>query len=162
MLGVYPDYGKAPASYLLAVTEFMAGLSPEEQSQITDLKTGIPARCKFLPTIADMAEILNERRSALEQFRPAHTVYRKLGPDHGPWDQETDFERKKRVVRECLGYNPGDSIGKTKPAFESLPLDKLQSSADCKTPSRPISRELRQMLTDDGWPYFADMAEPQP
>lgn len=118
------------------------------------MQTGIVSREKFLPTIAAMTELLAEHRASRDQFKPAHTTHKYLTPELDPVAYETDSARRKRLVAEILGYDPNHPVGREKPAFETVPLDKLKSSADLKTPDRPISDELRQQLIDSGWPYF--------
>lgn len=64
----FPDYGKASPEYVLTLTEFVASLSPQEIALITDPKSGIAARCKFLPAIFDFAEILREFEASQAKY----------------------------------------------------------------------------------------------
>jgi hypothetical protein len=109
--------------------------------------------CKFLPTAADVHEFLRVRRAKAEQFKPAHTPYHRLVEEPGPWDCETDAERKARVVRELLGYNPQD---RGKPEKRDLvpPTAEDLANLKLKTPPAPITKELRAKLEAEGWPFI--------
>jgi hypothetical protein len=68
----YPDYGKSPPEYIAAVVEIIASYSPWVQSRLADLRTGIPARCEFLPTVAaivKLAEPLAAQEAEAEERR---------------------------------------------------------------------------------------------
>jgi hypothetical protein len=142
----YPDYGKAPPEYLLSMTETMAALTEEEIVWLSDRREGLATVCKYIPTPADIHEFLKAKRAKAEQFKPAHTHYRKLNEDHGPWEAETDFERKKHVVRDLLGYDPAkvtkaplrDLVGK------EIPKDASQ----LKTPALPASEFLLKRIEE--------------
>ena len=54
----YPEYGKAPVEYLAAIAEFVASCDYRTQRRLEDNITGISARHKFLPTVADFAEFV--------------------------------------------------------------------------------------------------------
>lgn len=68
LLAKFPDYGKAAPGYANGITEFMASLSPKELQLVTDPRTGVVARCKFLPTIADFMEIIREYDAAQAKY----------------------------------------------------------------------------------------------
>ncbi len=70
LLSSYPDYGKAPKPYLVSITEILATLDPDVQMALADIKTGIRARCSFLPTIADIAKFADEHTAKRNQFKP--------------------------------------------------------------------------------------------
>lgn len=68
----FPDYGKAPPEYLAGIAELLAGFDDEVLKTITDKRIGVSARCKFLPTQADIvefAEALEARRHATRDLR---------------------------------------------------------------------------------------------
>jgi hypothetical protein len=140
------DRGMETPDWTVAITETLSYLTEEELSWIAHPREGLATVCKFLPQPADIHEFLREKRAKAEQFKPSHTHYRKLNEDHGPWEAETDFERKKRVVQELLGYNPAkvtkaplrDLVGK------EIPKD----SSQLKTPSAPPSKYLLDNLEE--------------
>ena len=138
-----PDYGNEPADYIVGFTDSLCYIDDAELDWLADPRDGLATVCKFLPTIADVHEFLRNKRAKLEQFKPPPTHYHKAEPLPGPWDQETDYERKRRVVREILGYNPDV---KPTPPRPVLPDD--WSSANLKTPAAPPSDELRRLIAD--------------
>lgn len=152
-----PDTNAENPQYLAEMVEVLSWLSPEEHGWLTHPRNGLQTVCKFLPTPADVHQFIRERRASLEAVRPAPTTYRKLDAvEKGPWDEETDYERKKRVVREKLGYNP-DTSTQVKRAM-SLPSDREISEimANLKSPPAPPSEELKQQLRAKG--YLKDQA----
>lgn len=56
----FPDYGKAPPHYLIAIVELIEGYPEHIQAAFADIKTGIAARCSYLPTIADFVKMAGE------------------------------------------------------------------------------------------------------
>jgi hypothetical protein len=162
ILSAYPDYGKAPPEYIVNFAEALSYLSEAEIAAVTDPRNGVASRCQYLPTIADIHALLRERRERAEQFKPAPTAYHRLKDETGPWDRETDFERKARVVKELLGYNPGPSARKTEskrdlvpPAAEDLANLKL------KTPPAPPSPYLINLLKQQGYQFDAGKDQEQ-
>jgi hypothetical protein len=148
----YPDYGKAPPEYLLSMTETMAALTEEEIVWLSDRREGLATVCKYLPTPADIHDFLKAKRAKAEQFKPAHTHYRKLNEDHGPWEAETDFERKKRVVKELLGYDPMGTTNAPKRELVNPTAAEVEVTVSAlKTEARPISAEFRAALEAEGW-----------
>jgi hypothetical protein len=153
ILSAYPDYGKAPPEYIINFAEALSYLTETELAAVLDPRTGIVSRCQFLPTIADIHALLRESEQKAAQFAPTDSGYTRFKEDFGPWDDETDYERKRRVVREALGYNPGDKgrAGKrdlVPPTAEDLANLKL------KTPPAPASKYLIAQLKADGWPFI--------
>ena len=154
ILGGYPDYGKAPPEYIINFAEALSYLTPEELGAVTDPRDGVASRCQYLPTIADIHALLREQKEKAEQFRPAHTNYRRLNDHTGPWDQETDFERKKRVVLEALGYDPDERGRPAKKRIFSPPSAQEVANLQLKTPSAPPSPYLISLLKEQGWPFI--------
>jgi hypothetical protein len=109
--------------------------------------------CKFLPTPADVHEFLRARREKATQFQPTPTHYKRLNEEKGPWDQETDFERKARVVRELLGYNPSPAAKQLDPKRELVP-PSAEDLANLKltTPPAAPSVHLIKLLREQGYP----------
>ena len=119
ILSSYPDYGKAPPDYLVAMAECLAGLTTEEFSVVTNPSTGIATVSRFLPCVADIHEFLRKEQARHEQFKP-HTHYRRLEP----FDvEQPPLERRKQVVMETLGYNPQDRKSKRMESEYAMPLD---------------------------------------
>jgi hypothetical protein len=154
ILGSYPDFGKAPAGYGMMFADALAHLTEEELAVVMDPRTGITASCEFLPSVGEVHALLREWRERKSQFAPAPTSYRRLNDEKpGPWDMETDAERKKRVVRELLGYDPEAKGAPVKrdlvpPTAEDLANLKL------KTPIQPITRQLYEKLKAEGWAHL--------
>ena len=125
--------------------------------------TGVAARCKFLPTFADIMAVLNEHRTKQEQFQPAHTQYKRLAEETGPWDRETDYERKARVVRELLGYNPSPKAQKIESKGELVPpTDEDWANIKLTILPAPPSRYLIDQLEAEGWPFPPQPKEQNP
>lgn len=160
ILGAYPDYGKAPPEYIVGFAEALSHLTADEVAIVMDPRHGVAARCQYLPTVADVHAAIRDRKAAMEQFKPAHTNYQRLTDnDTGPWDRETDFERKRRVVLECLGYNP-DERGPTTAKRKLMPPngDDVQN-LKLRTPAAPPSEFLIDQLRAEGWPFLPSTNE---
>lgn len=150
ILAAYPDYGKAPPEYIVNFIEALSHLSAEEVQVLSHPTTGLAARCKYLPTIADAMDILNEHRAKAEQFTPAHTTYRRFRDEDdsdAPWNKETDVERKKRVVAELLGYSPGHPSHQPKRVLVPATADDLRE-LKLKTPPAPPTPQLLALLRE--------------
>jgi hypothetical protein len=149
-----PDTNAENPKYLADMVEVLAHLTDEERAWLTHPRDGLHTVCKFLPTPADVHGFLRDRKDRLDAVRPAATTYRKLGTDDSdaPWNRETDFERKKRVVRETLGYDP-DEQGAT-PAKQVLAPATAADVANRKLETAPVppSSFLLAKLEAEGWP----------
>jgi hypothetical protein len=149
-----PDTNAENPKYLADMVEVLAHLTDEERAWLTHPRDGLHTVCKFLPTPADVHGFLRDRKVRLDAVRPAATTYRKLGTDDSdaPWNRETDFERKKRVVRETLGYDP-DEQGAT-PAKQVLAPATAADVANRKLETAPVppSSFLLAKLEAEGWP----------
>ena len=154
ILSGYPDFGKASPEYVVNLAESLSYLSEAELAIVLHPVTGVAARCKFLPTFADIMAVLNEHRTKQEQFQPAHTQYKRLAEETGPWDKETDFERKARVVKELLGYNPSPAAEALEPKrVLTAPTAEDMANLQLKTPPAPPSKYLIAFLEKQGWPF---------
>lgn len=60
ILSCYPDYDKATPEYIVNLIDCMATFPTTTLAKLCDLRTGIPARCPYLPTLADVVQIGNE------------------------------------------------------------------------------------------------------
>lgn len=155
-----PDTSAENPKYIAEMVECLAWLSREELSWLTHPRTGLHTTLKFLPTPADVHTFIRERREKADQFKPAHTSWRKIEDDpNAPWNRETDAERKARVVKELLGYNPSPSARKIEPKRELVPptADDL-ANLDLKTPPSPPSVYLKNLLRAQGYPHLKDEA----
>jgi hypothetical protein len=155
MLSSYPDYGKAPPEYVVNLAESLSYLNDEELAVVMHPVNGVVARTKFLPTFADIAAVLQDHKNRQEQFKPAHTQYKRLTEESGPWDKETDYERKAKVVKELLGYNPSPKAQQVEGKRELVPptAEDLKNLR-LKTPEAPPSRYLIAQLEAEGWPFI--------
>lgn len=159
-MGAYPDYGKAPPEYIVGFAEALSYLSSDELAVVLHPKDGIATRCQYLPTIADIHAVLRDAKARQDQFKPAHTIYRRLNEDTGPWDQETDYERKARLVKELLGYNPSPKAQQFEARRELVPPTAEDiKNLRLKTPPAPPSRYLLDQLAAEGWPFLPQQDE---
>ena len=147
-----PDTDRENTDYVTQMVEVLSWLSPEEHGWLRHPRDGLNTVCKFLPTPADVHEFLRAKRAKAEQFVPAATAYRKLVDDpDAPWNKETDVERKKRVVRELLGYNPGpQSVQMQEPRTFSVPTpDEVRAvCSKLKTPAGEASSYLKALIAE--------------
>lgn len=60
VLRCFPDYGKAQPHYVIGLVELVETYPDHIQRAFADKRTGIAARCKFLPTIADFVTMAGE------------------------------------------------------------------------------------------------------
>lgn len=77
LLALYPDYGTASPEYCAGIISVLRTYPASIFPSLTNLRTGIPATCKTLPTIAHIVEaadrLLNEAAS-LAQIPPRVAV----------------------------------------------------------------------------------------
>jgi hypothetical protein len=150
-----PDTGREDPAYVAGMVEILAWLTDQERAWLTHPREGLHTVCKFLPTAADVHEFLRNKRAKAEEFKPPHTAYRRLAEESGPWDLETDAERKARVVRELLGYNPGPAFQKTEQKRALVPPTAEElANLKLKTPPAPPSPYLIAQLAAEGWPFL--------
>ena len=72
MLRAFPDYGKAPDGYLLSISELLASYSESIRRRLCDLKTGIPSKTSYLPTveqITKLADTFIDQEERAERYR---------------------------------------------------------------------------------------------
>lgn len=77
ILGSYPDYGKAPPEYVVNLAEYLSFLTSDEIAVVMHPKTGITARTSFLPTNAQIQDVLREHEEKQSQFQ-SHTHYQRF------------------------------------------------------------------------------------
>lgn len=141
--------------YLAEMVEVLSHLTDEELSWLTDPREGLQTVCKFLPNPADVHGFIREKRAKADQFRPAATSWHRIGDDDpaAPWNRETDYERKRRVVVEALGYDPARSQAPVKRNLVP-PVAADVEALTIRTPPAPPSGYLIDLLRRDGWPYL--------
>ena len=140
----YPDYAKAPPEYLAAISTILSTYDYRMQCQLSDIMTGVSARCKFLPTVAEIKEL------AYEFAPPVQPKYFKPEPDPPPLSPSARARMQKLTDDFRNSWvEPGKATG-----FTYRPADEIKSSSDLKSPDGPISDELRQKLIDENWPYM--------
>ena len=140
---------------MVNLAESLSYLSEADLAVVLHPLNGVAARSKFLPTFADIAACLQDHKNKQEQFQPAHTQYKRLAEETGPWDRETDYERKARVVRELLGYNPSPKAQKIEAKGELVPpTDEDWANIKLTILPAPPSRYLIDQLEAEGWPFL--------
>lgn len=150
-----PDTGREDPAYVAGMVESLSWLTDEERGWISHPRDGLHTVCKFLPTAADVHGFIRDKRARMEASRPGATTYRRLGAESGPWDKETDYERKARIVRELLGYNPSPAGCQVEPKRgQTPPTTQDMTDLTLKTPPAPPSRYLIAQLEADGWPFI--------
>jgi len=111
ILRAYPQADlRATEATAAELSQFIATLTARELAWVMDARDGIKARCKFLPTPADVNELVAERHKARDFVQPPRG-YRKLGPHDNIVQPPGD--RRKEQVRELLGYDPAEPTKRT-------------------------------------------------
>lgn len=158
ILSGYPDYGKAPREYLLSVSEFIAHQPPELQAAMAHPTTGVASKCRFLPTIADLRQFIDDRRSMFS-CTDGDSGYKRFRPGEDDTPRMEPLERRKAAVIEALGYDPAKIRAPVRKPLEPGIRDAIEdgswSVSMLKSPPRPPSRELIQLLTEQG--YFEQL-----
>lgn len=107
----YPDYGKAPDTYVLAIVEVLTTFPERVQAEIADIRHGISARSTFLPTVADIVKLGGEIEARMERYRGSGPqVRRQVDPNPYRYEQipqffdkygnrisEREFEERQRL-----------------------------------------------------------------
>jgi hypothetical protein len=57
VLNSYPDYAKATPGYTASIIEAFAQFDDGIQNQLSHISGGLRAKCKYLPTVADVIEL---------------------------------------------------------------------------------------------------------
>lgn len=146
-----PETNTENPNYTAEMVECLAYLTDSELAALTEPRSGLHTVCRYLPTPADVHGFLRDAKARQEASRPAPTTWRKLEGESGPWDLETDYERKKRVVRELLGYDP-DQCSLAPRTLTPPTADDL-SKLDLKTPAAEPSAYLLKTLQQQGYRF---------
>jgi hypothetical protein len=144
----YPDYGRLTDEFVQSFIKAMTVLNGEELALVLNPRTGIVARCKFMPTIAEVHELLREERAKADQFKSHPTSgYSKLPTADDEPDPRPSAAARAKQVRDLLGYNPLDRHARRDPpAFKTKPLSEFRSSADCSRQDDGPSDELLDLV----------------
>lgn len=111
LIAVYPDYSKAPPTYILAITELFTSLDEEVLKAMVNLRTGIPSKCQFLPSIAELNEFANNmererelRRELEEKLAEQQKRAAEAKPESSKWLTQREYERRiNRLTPEQRG-----------------------------------------------------------
>ena len=60
ILSCYPDYGKAPPEYIVNIIDVVASYPPRVLPVLSNLRTGIPGRFSYLPSVADIVKMADD------------------------------------------------------------------------------------------------------
>lgn len=109
--------------------------------------TGVATKCKYLPTIADLKQFVEDR---FKRLNTRSTTYKYLKPGEGdPLDMAT-AEKRKATVLETLGYDPSQPYERKREPLPAGIMDAIEegrwSSANLKTPPAPPSAELKTLV----------------
>ncbi len=152
-----PETAIENPNYLADMVEVLAYLTDEELAWLTHPRDGLHTVSRYLPTPADVHAFLRDRKARLEAVRPAPTNWRKLAPDDpaAPWNAEPDADRKARLVKQLLGYNPSPQaqmLERARSATPTAPTPQELRDLKLKTPAAPPSSRLKALLREQGYP----------
>lgn len=71
ILSCYPDIGKATPEYIVNLIDVLATFPLYVLAALADLRTGIPAQCQYMPTVADIVRAGNEAMRTVTEAPPA-------------------------------------------------------------------------------------------
>lgn len=129
------------------MTQFIAYLDLDDQEALAHPMTGIASKCKYLPTIADLKQFVDER---FKRLNTRATGYKYLKPDRLVEMPPTE-RRKAQVIAE-LGYDPSVPNARQRPPLDPGIRDAIIENrwtiSSLKTPARPPSRELLALLAE--------------
>jgi hypothetical protein len=147
------DFGKVTALQMSALVAYLDTLESALVDRLLSVTEGIQTVTKYVPSIAELAAHKATLEANVLQFRP-HTTWKRAEIPRGPWDEETDYERKRRIVREALGYDPNQRTAPKRDLVRPTDDEVSKAAAGLKTPERPISPQLRAKLEAEGWPFI--------
>jgi hypothetical protein len=153
-----PDTDREDPRYLSGMIEMLSYLTDEEMAWITDPREGVQTRCKFLPTPADVHELIREKRARLDAVSLPRSTWKTFKPDFDADKPlpESERERRAKVVFETLGYNPVERR-KDKTFKRELTEPTAEDIANLKTPKATkcdLTPQLRALLEKEGWPFI--------
>lgn len=117
LLSFYPaQTPNSPREYVTAVTALLADYPQEVVEKICDPRTGIATRCKFLPTIAEIADALGghmliHNRNWREEWK--RQQYKPRTDKEKPTPEELERVRKIHDSLKSLGtFDPIEELRK--------------------------------------------------
>lgn len=154
LLSSYPESGRENHGYVVRLVEAIAWLTQAEIDEVMHPRTGLATVCKYLPTPADIHGFLKARRAERERFLPAPSAWPAFTHDEPPAGWQPDPERRKAFIRATLGYNPATRRG-TVGLADAVPIGDIPASATAlRSPARPVSDELKALLTTQGYGHL--------
>jgi hypothetical protein len=162
LLGCYRrDDAADPETYATAVAAVLSTYPPEIVKRITDPRTGLAGRSKFLPTVSEIREECERIASA-----EAAAVERNLRIERQLAERKADDERRAsqhRPTLEELKAKHGPNWGLSKPEEDSASrnrqLERIQRANE-----KVFARECEQAGLDPaGWcsPTLVDLVRRQ-
>lgn len=140
------DFDKLTEGIVVSVTEYLATLPPDMLARVCSVTEGVLTKTKYIPVVADFAACVHEieaRDAKYKPVPPSGYVYLKPGAESEPTpDQRHRMIEKWEAVRATLKVNIKPSPGKD--------ADELKSSDDLKTHPGPPSRQLLELLYEQG------------
>lgn len=113
----YPDYGKAPPEYAVNVIDVISTFPEWVMVDLCNLRTGIPAKCKFLPTVADivrMGEDLiadQQLKDMVAEKEAEEYAKQKAADEHKVWWQGREAALVKARAKYPTAFlNPDGSL----------------------------------------------------
>lgn len=140
---------KATEATAAELTQFISTLTARELAWVMDVRDGIKARCKFLPTPADINELLAEKHKARDFVADTTGGYRKLQP--GDEIEQPPGDVRKAQVLKLLGYDPAAPTKRTNRDELVLPnatdMEALGKTLKLRQPTvSDASPELKALL----------------
>lgn len=120
ILSCYPDYGKTSPQYIARITEAMATFPEWVLVEMCNLRTGIPATCEFLPTVAAITKAGEEIMSARERDIEARAETEKKQTEE-QWKEQ--FEAEQVALAEQRKAALGRARQKYKTAYLNAALE---------------------------------------
>lgn len=98
ILRAYPQAdARATEDFVAELTKLLASLSPEELGWVMDLREGVRARCKFLPTPADIMEVVREKAAARASVMASEPKgYQRIEPSAWTEDDRRRYLQPRR------------------------------------------------------------------
>jgi hypothetical protein len=99
-LNSYPDYSKSPPAYTASIVETFAGYSEHIQEALADKKTGIVAKCEYLPTVAAIVKMAEELELQHERREAIRAKPKRYGEAHIPARCYSPFPQLSRAFAD--------------------------------------------------------------
>lgn len=150
MLAGFPDYGKTSAEYVPAITAVMESYPITVQERLSDFRTGIPARCKFLPTIAEIVELGDEILRSIARSRPKPIL---IEVKQDPAERARIGEKMAELAAELAKVNVIEPVAPKEPYRKpAMSRAAIQADLDAirarNTPERLAAIEAATLAQD--------------